>query len=259
MADDGTLLFLVNRSGAGTAILLNVLSRDYQIWRTAGTEAPFRESVAELLREAGAPTGPVRVEAKVLGEETHRRVGACEIHRFRLGDAEYVGLIRMAKTRPDDMIFLADNRPKPVWIQFPQAVHVYDVRRGVYRGCVERFDDVLYPGRTEFFALLPYEVRGLDVRREPIVGGVRITARVEPRGDREPTTHLLRMEVFDPTGNPRRELARNVLAENGAVVQEIFIGFGVSGKWRVRVKDVATGTLWEDTFEHADPAPTAAR
>ena len=249
LADDGTPLLLVNQFGKGHAVLLNVLSRDYQIWRTLGTETAFREAVADLLEEVTAPKATVRCEVKVRGDDTLHRLAGCETHRYRLGDATYVGLVRTAKMRPDDMLYLADNRPKPVWIQFSEPAHVYDVRRGVYRGFVERFDDVMYPGRTEFFALLPYEVRGVDVECSPIPGGTRVKAKVCIDADRKLTTHVFRVEVFNPKGNERRELARNVLAERGKIEQDLFVGYGASpGQWRVRVKDVATGTVREEPF-----------
>ena len=247
LADDGTPLLLVNQFGKGHAILLNVLSRDYQIWRTLGTEGAFREAVADLLEDVGTPKSPVRCEVKVRGDDTLRRLPGCETHRYRLGDAAYIGLVRTAKMRPDDMVFMADNRPKPVWIQFSEPAHVYDVRRGVYRGFVERLDDVMYPGRTEFFALLPYEVRGVDVQCSPIPGGTRVTAEVCTNDDRQPTTHVFRIEVFDPKGTERRELARNVLTKQGKTRQDVFVGYGASpGQWRIRVKDVATGTIREE-------------
>ena len=147
------------------------------------------------------------------------------------------------------LAYLADNRPKPVWTQFSEPAHVYNVRRGVYRGFVERFDDVMCSGRTEFFALLPYEVRGVDVESSPIPGGTRVTAKVCTNDDRQPTTHVFRIEVFDPKGTERRELARNVLAKQGRTSQDIFVGYDASpGQWRIRVKDVATGTIREEAF-----------
>jgi len=247
---DGTPILLINSFGKGYAVLLNVLSRDYQIWRTLGTESAFREAVAGLLEETGVPRAPIRCEVMVRGENDPRPLPACEIHRYRLGEATYVGFMRMAKMRPDDMLFMADNRPKPVWIQFPETAHVYDVRRSAYRGSVNRLDDVLYPGRTELFALLPYEVQGLDVSCSPVPGGVHMRAQVRADIGGNLTTHVLRIEMLDPSGEERRELARNVLAERGQTEQVVFVGHLASpGPWTLRVKDVASGVVREESFD----------
>ena len=152
-ADDGAPLLLINRFGKGHAILLNVLSRDYQMWRTQGTEGPFREAVAGLLEEASAPKAAVRCEVKVRGKEKLQRLPASETHHYRLGDASYVGVMRSAKQRMDDLIFLADNRPKPVWIQLPEKAHVYGrppgrvprPRRPLRRRTLSRPNRVLRP------------------------------------------------------------------------------------------------------------------
>ena len=38
--------------------MLNFLARDYQIWRTAGTEMAFRKKLNGLLAEAGIESYP---------------------------------------------------------------------------------------------------------------------------------------------------------------------------------------------------------
>ncbi|MCP4641790.1 MAG: hypothetical protein GY851_15210 [bacterium] len=250
LADDGTPILLVNSFGKGKAILLNLLARDYQIWRTLGSEMPFRDAVGDALAEHAGIRSPVDFQIETASEgRTSHRVQGCEVHRYKLGDAEYVALLREYKLRPDDMIFFADTRPKPGWATFPEEAHVYDVRAGMYRGYGRRFEDVLYPARTVLYAMLPYEVRGLEVAAEASEGGFQVRGKVVPGGDAKATTHVVHITVTDPDGRVCRELSRNVVAEGGVFDETVFVGLGRPGAWTVRVKDVATGMTREVTVE----------
>ena len=254
-SESGTPILLFNAYGKGRALLLNFLARDYQIWRTQGTEMPFRDAVAGILEgETGLkPAVTCEVVCASEGKKAHR-IQACELHRYEWGNPEftttYIAFLRQPKLRPDDMVYMADNRPKPCWIQFPEKAHVYDMRRGVYRGFTDRFDDVLYPGRAELFALMPYEVHGIDLSHgtEPgavtLVGGV-ITGPAIVTGDKSENAapHVFHIEVADPAGRPRPEFARNVLSADGTFNERFFLGYSAApGEWWFRVKDVATGT-----------------
>lgn len=58
---------------------------------------------------------------------------------------------------------MADLRLKPVRIHFDQPWRVYEMRRGFYRGHTDVVKDLIYPAQAELYALLPYEVRDLDI------------------------------------------------------------------------------------------------
>jgi hypothetical protein len=256
---DGVPILLTHKYGRGCAILLNVLARDYQIWRTLATEMPFRDAVARIAREKAALEPPIKCDVSARGEDTPHRIQATEFHRYRLGAAEYVAALRCPKLRPDDAIYLADPRPKMVWLTFARKAHVYDARRRMYRGLTDRIEDVIYPARAELYALLPYEVRDLKVTAKSRDAAVAVSAVVICDGDgATPTTHVLNVTVIDPTGQTRAELARNVVAENGRCEERIFIGYNARpGTWRVVVRDAATGMQREATITLA-PAPADA-
>ena len=114
----------------------------------------------------------------------------------------------------------------------------------------KEWQEVAVTGRTEFYALLPYEVRGLDLTCSELPGGIHIMAKVQTDDAAvHATTHVFRIQVFEPSGRERRELARNVLAEQGRTKQDLFVGYNASpGQWRIRVQDVATGTVREQAF-----------
>lgn len=240
---DGTPLLLVHRYGKGSAILLNVLVRDYQIWRTSGTEMSFRDTIAGLLADRAGLKPAIRCDVHTSGVKQPHRIQVTEFHRYELGGASYVGLLRHPKLRPDDAIYMADLRPKPAWITFDRKAHVYDVRRRMYRGMTDHIEDVIYAGRAELFALMPYEVRDLKLAADLAGGAIALTAQIvlgDPKA--EAATHVLHVEVRDPSGCVRRKYSRSVIAPKGRLRDRIFLGLNAqSGTWRVTVRDVASG------------------
>ena len=249
---DATPVFLVNSFGKGQAILFNIMIRDYQIWRTMSTELPFRQTVARLLSESGI-TPAIRIDV-TNRDKTVSPLQASEIHRFRLGNTEYVGLLRHAKLRPDESVYMADQRPKAVWITFDRKAHVYDVRHRVYRGLTNKINDMIYPARAEVYALLDYEVVDLDVRCQWTAGAIVLSAGIIPGGSGIiPDTHVFRVEFTDPDNRVRPELAQNIVAPKGQFTKRFFMGYNTAPQgWRVKVRDVASGTVRECVLSGSD-------
>lgn len=238
-ADDGAPALLVHRYGQGRAICLNMLGRDYHIHRALAAEMPLRDAVGALLTDEAGLRPAVACEVSIRGKDAPRhRIQATEINRYALGDAEYVGFLRHHKMRPDDSVFMADQRPKPAHITFDRPAHVYDVRNRMYRGYVSGVEDVLYPGRAELYALLPYEVRDIRLEGEGTQGAVVVRGGIETgESGASATTHVFH---FDVDGQP--ELRRNVVAEGGRFEERFFVGLETEPRpRRVVVRDVASG------------------
>ena len=241
---EGTPIILSNAYGEGRAVLFNVMIRDYQIWRTLSEETPWRDTIAALLADQAGLRPAIGCEVAALYEDRTHRVQATEFHRYRLGAGAYVAFLRHPKLRPDSAVYMSDLRPKPAWIDFGRPAHVYDVRRGMYRGRTGKVEDVVYPGRAELYALLPYEVRRVTVSATLSDHALTVEGRIAP-GDPEATLapHVFHVEVFDPRGRIRPELTRNVVGERGGFEERFFLGCNApAGAWRVAVRDVATGT-----------------
>ena len=241
--ENGVPLFFVNTFGEGWAVFLNMLCRDYQIWRTLGTEMPFRRAVGNLLAEVSGLAPEVDIQVEVRGPDESHRLQSSEIRRYTLGDGEYVGVLRHPKLRPDDSIWMADQRPKPGWMTFAREAHIYDMRRGMYRGFTNRIEDVFYPGRAELYALLPYEVAGIALAAARDGQAFVIHGAIEPQDSAATVTdHVVHLRVRDPQGRDRPELARNVLAKGGRFEERFFLGYNASGgAWTLYARDAATG------------------
>ena len=235
----GVPILTVNRFGSGSAILLNFLARDYQIWRTAGTEMHFRKALGALLAEAGTDPYP-QVKCVVnFGEHKSYPIQVTAVHRYELDGGRYVGLLRHHKLRPDDNVHMADLRLKPVLIHFDRPWHVYEMRRGLYRGYTDVVEDVIYPAQAELYALLPYEVRDLDVDAQWESAAITVSGQIA--GD-EPVTHVFHVELTDPRGRVRSELTRNIVAPQGRFKQRVFVGYNAKPQgWSISVRDVASG------------------
>jgi len=217
------------------------MSRDYQIWRALATELPFRKSASKLLDEAGIRPA-IRTQVPYLRGKV-APLQATECHRYKLDGALYVGLLRHGKLRPDETIYMADQRPKPLWITFDRTAHVYDVRRRTYRGFTDKINDMVYPARAKFYALLPYEVRDVKLQAEQVPGAVSLNGQIIPGdADAAPITHVIHFEVTDPEGRIRREYARNIVAKEGRFRERFFVGYNARpGFWEFSVRDVASG------------------
>lgn len=239
----GTPVLMVHEYGQGKAVLLDALARDYQITRTLGTEMPFRRSVAGALRWAGLVP---RIECTVhAGRHGRRPLQATERVRFSDGAAEYVGILRDFALRPDERILLSDLRAHPTTIDFGREAHVYDVRKGVYRGYRRQIEEMIHPARARLYALLPYEVRGLEAQAEylPDARTLNVRARLVTADGSSPGRHVIRMEITDATGRVRKEYAENCLAERGELSRSVLLGYDPPpGMWQVDLRDVASGT-----------------
>ncbi|MBN1436572.1 MAG: beta-galactosidase trimerization domain-containing protein [Sedimentisphaerales bacterium] len=243
-AENNTPVFCVNNYGEGRALFFNALSRDYQLWRTSATEMPWRDRVAAFLDEQVDLRPAVGCELNTFGQEdgTHR-IQVTEFNRYELDGAQYVGILRHHKLRTDESITMADLRPKTVRLTFDQTAHIYDVRRGTYRGFTNSVEDVIYPARAELYALLPYEVRDLTLQADFQNPVINVQAQIvcDPE-DIARSTHVFHYTLIDPQGRTHPELSGNVLAPNAQVELNLFLGYNaLPGAWHLTMRDTATG------------------
>ena len=145
-----------------------------------------------------------------------------------------------------------------VTLVLDEAAHVYDVRQQQYLGYGTRINASQPVLEGGVFALLPYQVTGLNVDSISFDDKQRASLTVSVQADAgAPGRHVLRLEVFDPTSDPMHHLTRTLVAPDGLfsgiipfAVDEDLVG-GL-----IRLTDVATGAQVEVniTTELLEPA-----
>ena len=114
---------------------------------------------------------------------------------------------------------------------------------------------MLDPMHILLYAILPYEVRGIDVTpAEPRVKpGTSVTVRLSVQASGELGAHFLRLTVEAPDGTTRPGFARTVQAANGRA--ETTLRFALNdpaGEWQLTARDTETGVSGSTTVEVAE-------
>lgn len=241
--DGSTPVVIVNKFGQGSAVLFNMVFRDYSILRTYGKEMGLRNLFANILATTNVPLKPkVNCEVFTAVDKTNHRIQATEFNNYQLDGAEYVGVLRHHKTRPDYVSRMADSRPKPCWITFDHKSHVYDIRRNMYRGYTDVIEDVIYPAKAELYALMPYEIRKVELSGSRVNNVLHLKGSVVTDVDSKLSTHVFHLEVIDPSGKVRTEYTANILAKAGQFETKIFIGHNANtNPWQVKAREIVSG------------------
>ncbi|MFP4250044.1 MAG: beta-galactosidase trimerization domain-containing protein, partial [Armatimonadota bacterium] len=218
---DGTPAVIFREVGAGRTAYINGILPKY--------DPTVVRMIDELMRESG-----VERHVRVDSADPENPARAWECARYELGEAEIVGLIRDHR--------LVDE-PQTCEVSFGRTAHIYDMRAREYIGETEKNLVTLGPGETAMFAVLPYEVTGVQ-----ITGDLPdLRASVVAEGDL--TDHVLHVTVTDPRGDPAPAYTRNVLAPGGSADLRIPLALNdAAGEWTVTVRDVLSGVEASATF-----------
>ncbi|MCX7598138.1 MAG: beta-galactosidase [Armatimonadetes bacterium] len=229
-------VLLVNRVGAGRAILLN-----FQPLPAGEAEAAsLRALLQALYADAGARSA-VTFTAPSGGPlpQTETRI-------WRTGDALVFGLLRRMECAwfgPTSGTI--GGPPQPARITLPGPCYVYDLRARKFLGRVSRVDTVLRWGRANFFLAAPYPVRGLKVtlsQPNPRPGEA-FTANLGldiPKGAKE---HFAAwVEVLDPANHTPLWGRQAVILSEGRGQVPLRLAYNdAAGKWRIRATELFSG------------------
>ncbi len=224
--ENGAPAIVVHGIGKGKSIYLNGF---------LGYNMPSRLLIRNVLALAGVST-PIRITSSS-GEE---HMGY-ERATFKRGDIEILGILRLRE------------KENPTQIKLGQKKHLYDVRGKQYFGLTDtaRFD--LTHKAAAVLAVMPYEITAMEAGASPekLKQGEKVTikARVLSAAKTAPGDHVLRMEVYDPSGELSRAYTDNVLAIAGRFEQTIQTALGDQpGRWRIVLTDVISGKKAEAVF-----------
>jgi hypothetical protein len=243
-----TPLVLVNRFGAGRAILLG-----FQLPSPASKDpdppaAAARRLLAWLYRIAG-----VRAAVSV-SSPAGEPLPLVETRVWQNGDATIVGVYRQMRCpwfNPKSG--MTAGEPVAAKIVLPAARHVYDLRAGRYLGSVARIDARLRWGRANFYLLAPREIAAPQIRLSTATPtpGQTIAATVTSgtlAGDVQ--RYALWMEITDPQGQRPLWGQQVLVLRRGAGQVQLPVAYNdLPGRWRIRATELFSGRWAEAAWQ----------
>lgn len=222
-------------AGDGRTFLLPEPVDDYPRRRYATAGAEFRALLAGLLEQAG-----VAPLVRSTGDDTEAPgVPGLEVVTYRDGDRLYVGGMNHGPRTVSARLLTA------------QAHRVYDVRQKADLGRIAEWEVQAGPGETRLLALLAAQPGGVEVaapnpsaRPGDTLSYTVGTADAAAAGR---GTFVVSVQVTDPAGRPRPEYAAVLTCPAGEAAQGS-LPFALNdppGRWRIRARDVVTGSEGE--------------
>ena len=240
-----TSVLLVNKVGAGRAILLNFqpLTGKATDHDTANT----RSLLCNLYGLAGVH-GALAFTAPGGGA-----LPLTETRTWQDGDAIVFGLWRqMENAWFSPKGGTTAGTPQPARVTLPAAQHIYDLRAHRYLGNVNQVNTQLRWGRANFFMALPYQIGAMKVglSGDTATPGKTLTAAVSlqvPSGAKE--TFAAWAEVTDPRGQQPLWGQQVVLLAGGKGQVQLCPAYSdVPGRWKLRVTELFSGQTAEATW-----------
>jgi hypothetical protein len=235
----------------GKAIHLNVNLLDYHRERVLGKGGETRDMIAHLLNGA-----VVKPTFSVTDEEGKLASGV-ELHQFRNGDVTILGLLTNPDLRVDELgppDFRSNEhfaRPRSLKLTLPESMFVYDVRAGTLLGNKRELSIHLDPYEPVVYALWIRQAPELVVRAPARVArGETGYLGFSFNGSTSAATHILHLEVTDPSGHIVPFYSGNLRAPTGHAVWAIPVAHNdAAGNWTVHVKDLLSGQTRTAGFE----------
>jgi len=253
--ENGIKAFFVKKCGKGLTVYLNMDLTDYFRHRIASDEGEdFRilfESILELAH--------LKPKIKLINLESGEREYRCEIFRWRNRESLYVGILKNPSLRISELGGLEAlemsekifRREEAVKIKLPQKIHVYDVRERKYLGFKDEVETTIPTYSPRILALTPYKVLKVELWVKDYVkpgNPVPVKARVI-RSPESLNDTVIRMDVYDPKGRWVEYYSGNHKAPEGVLEADIPLALNdPEGIWKVKVRDVESGTEAEATF-----------
>lgn len=229
-------LLISNNYGKGHAYFLNFCPGYSESGRSAGA----REFKRLLLSLSG-----IKQTIRVSGPGTLPNIMTV---RYRNGSNTYLCLLPSPPSGNWEKMTLADLRRQSfkAELKLPEKSYLYDSREGKYLGWSDTFHIELTPGDGKVFAVLPYKVEKiiLPVPAEVEKGSCADIQFKVKASNGQPSHHVFLVEVFNPAHENCLHYRR--ITESSDGTGKIRIPFALNdpaGRWTVKIKDAATGTV----------------
>ena len=239
---------IASNFGTGKGIYLNTCMADYAAVRKNGGH-DMRSLIKSIMTYAGVqrfctlsdPATGAPIEA---GHETVY---------YSAAGAKFVAILRdMEETRAmshDGLIVggSADTgeNVEQLRIHIAEKAHIYDMRTGQYLGETDVVDTTLNAGDAKLLAILPEKLDSVKCTvPAKVKRGDRFTIDIATAnvGGTTPEFSVFAVEVTAPCGTRAWEKCENVTGKGkAALIRKMFYN-AQPGIWKVRARDVATGT-----------------
>jgi hypothetical protein len=259
-SDGGAAALLTRAHGRGLFVYLNLSLQDYaqrRLTKDAGGFAFQGMSAEEYAKAYGQPTGGEALRL-VIGDMLNEALPGSELQVRTLAGTPVRGVRRVSFDLGKERRLFGLMRSAgdgggalDAWVGLEGRWHWYNARDGVYLGCEQSLKVALEPHRATVLAALPYAVERIaaKVRRSDPRGAFKIALAVVTKPE-DCGTHVLRLEVRDPSGKTMPQYTRNEVADGGRWNGEIVFGLNEPvGAYRLLVRDVLTGKTVEAALE----------
>ena len=226
--------FIYKKYGKGKVLLLNFLLSSYSRF----SDQWFTQLGKEIIRFAD-----IKPEIQICNEYKVP-IPEHEIVRWEEGDIKYYGIFRDEKC----------NQPENIYLFFDDERFNY-IFGGVdpiegktlspkFLGYGNNIKLSMKNGGVLLVARIPYKIEGLEVKIKN-VGKLPQSTKINVEvlsSSKNRSMHVINCQVFNPSGEKISNLSKNYILKDGK--GEIDIPFyvnSVSGKWKIKLKEVISG------------------
>lgn len=227
---------IVNSYGKGKAWYFNFNLSQFESLRKKSQDRILLDFVKEVLYQSGIEPLIKVVDGK--GNLQHE----CQVFVYKQDSAYFVGLL-------PDINFQDGSLSKKTRLIVPAGYRIFDIRNDKP---VNLEEITLEPGIAHFYSLLPYSIEDVQVKIPSATkpgDTLNVSVSLTTKG-KQPSNHVIRIEFYNPHGEEMYWYSRNILTTKGKAEYQISLPLNAeSGKWKVFVKDLPSGTKKIEEFE----------
>lgn len=233
---------IVNNYGKGKAVFLNFFLSHLNDLYVGYQDSQLLSS----LLSAGGVTTRVKVINKTNSLHDY------ETAVFKNGNVQYLTVLRGIEipiqeigNQSIDHKTLGD-----VEVALQKDYYIYNVRDKKFEGFSSKVSANLLTGDAAFYALLPYEVEGIQIKTEKDTYSpgqpLNYSMEINAKNNAQVGNHVVRLEIYDPNGKFYRHYSKNILTNAGKTDGVVPLALNEkSGQWKLKAIDITTGKTTE--------------